>query len=116
MTDQALRIYRGEEQLFSRVKLAKTFGTKLRGLMFYRELPAIDGLLLVPCNSAHLFWMSFPLALIYLSREREVLVTVNYIAPNKLGPFVKRAFYVLETKAGMVSTKNIQIGDRIWWK
>lgn len=116
MVDQALRIYRDNAQLFAKVKLAKTFGTKLRGLMFYRELPEIDGLLLVSCHAVHLFWMLFPLALIYLSREREVLAAVDFIAPNQLGPFVKKAFYVLETGAGMVAAKNIRVGDRIWWE
>jgi uncharacterized protein len=116
MKDQTVTIYRGNERLFAKVKLARTFGAKWRGLMFYPELPAIDGLLLCSCHSVHMFWMRFPLALIYLSREREVIFTVNSLAPNKLGPSVKAAFYVLEAQAGTVAAKNIRVGDRIWWE
>jgi uncharacterized membrane protein (UPF0127 family) len=114
--DRMVSVYRQNELLFAKVKLAKTFGTKLRGLMFYRELPAIDGLLFYSCNCVHMFWMRFPLDLIFLSRDRQVLKTVKALAPSRLGPFVKDAYYVLETKAGMADEKNIEIDDRVWWQ
>lgn len=113
--DKLVNIYRGNEQLFEKVKLADSFGAKLRGLMFYREMPGIDGLLLYPCKMAHLFWMRFPLDLIYLSREGFVIL-IETKAPNKLGQFVKNAYFLLETEAGRGLAKNIRVGDRIWWK
>lgn len=113
--DKLVNIYRGNEQLFEKVKLAGSFGAKLRGLMFYREMPAIDGLLLYPCNTVHLFWMRFPLDLIYLSRERVVLF-IETKSPNQLGSYLKNAYYVLETEAGTGASKNIRVGDRIRWE
>ena len=111
-----VKVYRGGEVLFDKVKLAGSFGARLRGLMFYREMPEIDGLLLYPCNSVHMFWMRFPLGLIYLSRERVVLRVVDNLAPNKIGPQVKKAFYVLEVTAGLATFRNIQAGDRLLWE
>ncbi|MGE5583166.1 MAG: DUF192 domain-containing protein [Bacillota bacterium] len=109
-------VYRGEELLFPQVKLANNFWTRWRGLLYYREMPAIDGLLLYPCNFTHMFGMRFPLDLIYLSRDREILLIMDVLVPNKLGPLVKNAYYVLETEAGMMAVKKIRKGDRLWWK
>lgn len=112
---QFVAVYKGNEQLFEKVKLAVTFGARLRGLMFYREMPTISGLLLYPCNSAHMFWMRFSLDLIYLSHDGTV-VLIETLAPNQLGRYVKNAYYILETKAGNGVIKNISAGDRLWWK
>jgi uncharacterized membrane protein (UPF0127 family) len=108
-------VYRGNELLFEKVKLAATFGAKFRGLMFYREMPKIDGLLLYPCYSAHMFWMRFSLDLIYLSLDGAVIM-IETLAPNQLGGFVKNAYYLLETEAGSGAVKDIRVGDRFWWK
>lgn len=113
---QFISIFRGNEPVFARIKIADDFGGKLRGLMFYRELPGIDGLLLYPCNMVHLFWMRFPLDLVYISRDREVLFITGTISPNRFGPLVRDAYYVLETGAGTVAAKNIQTGEVLWWE
>ncbi len=112
--DQLINIYRENKLLLKNVKTASDFGTKLRGLMFYRQMPAIDGLLLYPCKMAHLFWMRFPLDLIYLSRDK-VVVFHETKYPNELGGFVKDAYYLLETEAGTGRAKKIRAGDRFYW-
>lgn len=113
--DQLIDIYRGNELLFTRVKIASDFKTKLRGLMFYQEMPGIDGLLLYPCQMVHLYWMRFSLDLVYLNREKEVvLIETKY--PNQVGALIKNAYYVLEIMAGTGKVKDIRAGDRFDWK
>jgi len=113
--ERLIKIYRGNELLFTRVKIASDFKTKLRGLMFYREMPGIDGLLLFPCQMVHLFWMGFPLDIVYLDREKAVvLIETKY--PGQVGRFVKDAYYVLEIMAGAGKAKDIRAGDRLDWK
>jgi len=112
--EQLINIYRGQELLFGKVKPACSFGSKLRGLMFYRKMPSIDGLLLYPCRMVHLFGMRFPLDLIYLSREK-IVIYFETKYPNELGRFTKDAYYVLETEAGTARSKNIRAGDRFCW-
>jgi uncharacterized protein len=115
MSAPMIVIYRGQDLILSRVKLARNFWQRLRGLMFYRDFPGIDGLLLYPCNFRHMLWMRFPVDLIYLSREKDVLFRVDVLVPYKFGPWIKDAYYVLEMQAGVCAAKNIKIGDRIWW-
>ena len=115
MPEPIVVIYRGHDLILNRVKLAWKFWQRLRGLMFYRDFPGIDGLLLYPCNFIHMLWMRFPVDLIYLSQDQEVLFTVDVLVPYKFGPLIRDAYYVLEIQAGVCAAKNIKVGDRIWW-
>lgn len=115
MSKQIVSVYRGNELLLTKVKLAGNFLQRLRGLMFYRDFPGIDGLLLFPCNFIYMLWMRFPVDLIYLSRDQEVLFTVDVLVPHKFGPLIKGVYYVLEVQAGVVAIKKIRVGERIWW-
>ena len=111
-----ISIYRGDELLWPQIKIATKAWAKWRALRFYREFPAGDGLLLFSCRFVYLWGMGFPLDLISLSRDREVLYLEDSIVPGKIGPWVKDAYFVLEVAAGTVLTKNIRSGDRLNWK
>lgn len=111
MFARLVAIRRGEEILFPRVKPAGTFWARLRGLMFYRMMPPVDGLLLFPCSSVHMFWMWFALDLVYLDRGGRVLRVVECLKPNRVGPSVKGAYYVLEVEVGSVERLQIKAGE-----
>ena len=115
MTKRIVSIYCGNELLLTKVKLAGDFWQRARGLMFYRDFPQIEGVLLYPCNFIHMLWMRFPIDVIYLNRDHQVLFTVEVLVPHKLGPWIKSAYYVLEVPAGLVAIKKIKVGDRIEW-
>jgi uncharacterized membrane protein (UPF0127 family) len=114
--DLTVTIYReGGQCLLPKVRIAERFGTRWRGLMFYRQMPEIDGLLLYPCNSVHMFWMRFALSLVYLDRNGQILRVVEKIAPNQIGPIVKDAYYVLETYPDLPSQMKLAYGERLRW-
>jgi len=100
-------IYRGADCLFPQISCAARFMTRLRGLMFYPHYPNFDGLLLIPCQSVHMFWMCFPLDLVYLALDGRILTTVSNLAPGRVGPSFKKAVAVLELPVGTL--KNYQI-------
>ncbi|HYH04289.1 MAG TPA: DUF192 domain-containing protein [Bacillota bacterium] len=116
MKDERLvQIFRNNECILTNVRLAESFGARMRGLMFYSEWPGIDGLLLYPCNAVHMFWMRFDLSLIYLDRDGKVLHIVERIRPNQIGPRIKDAYFVLETRPGFPGEYQLQIGDVLGW-
>lgn len=116
MKDERLvQIFRDNKCILSEVRLANGFWSRLRGLTFYRELPGIDGLLLYPCNGVHMFWMRFDLSLVYLDRKGKVLHIVEQIKPNRIGPRIKGAYYVLEARPGFPGENNLQVGDVLGW-
>lgn len=95
-----MRVRVGERLLAGRVQVADSFGPRLLGLMFRRRLDAQEGLLLRPCNSVHTFFMRFPIDVVYLDRDGQVLRVTPAMAPWRVGPLVRGAKQVLELPAG----------------
>jgi uncharacterized membrane protein (UPF0127 family) len=96
--------------LADKVKFADTFFKRLIGLMGKKDLPIGEGLFLKNCSSIHCFFMKFPIDVVYLSKEMEVL-HVETVKPWKVGSFVKNTKNILELAAG--SAKQISVGDQI---
>ena len=87
-----------------RAVVADTFLSRLRGLMFRRDLPAGEGLLIKRCNAIHTFFMRFPIDAVFLDRAGAVVRVVRDIPPWR--PFVwggLRAVQVLETRPGTIA-------------
>jgi uncharacterized membrane protein (UPF0127 family) len=83
--------------------------------MFYRRMPFGDGLLLYPCKMIHTFGMKFTLDVVYLNRRGKVVAIQNNMAVNRIGPFIRDAYYVLELPTGCIVNQEIQPGDQFWW-
>ena len=91
--------------------VAETFLQRLLGLMFRRDLPEGQGLLIARCNAIHTFFMRFPIDAVFLDADGAIVRVVRDIQPWR--PFVwggRRAVQVLETRCGAlpssVCTKN----------
>ena len=84
----------------------------MRGLLGRRELPPGEGMLIRPAPSIHTFFMRFPIDVVFLSRDGDVL---------KIAPHVKawrtrscrRAYAVLELAAGEAERRGIAPGQRL---
>lgn len=116
MKPEFVSIYRQQEKLLARVKIANHFIDRLRGLMFYQEWPDFDGLLLYPCNSIHMFWMWFPLDILYLDQDGRIIHQVTNIQPNQIGPTIRKASYVLEFPVGRIAEHHLSTGQILWWE
>ena len=83
-----------------KVKVARSFLERLRGLIGVKSLGPDEGLLIERCNCIHTFFMSFPIDATFLDRNDNVVKVVRNIKPWR--PFVWggwRARKVLETAA-----------------
>lgn len=81
------------------VRLADSFGTRLRGLMFKESLQSGEGLLLQNCPSVHCCFMRFPIDVVYLDAEYRVLDRET-VRPWHIGKQVRHARNVLELAEG----------------
>jgi uncharacterized protein len=85
---------------------------RMKGLLGKRELSAGEGILIQPAPSIHTFFMRFPIDVVFLAKNGEVMK----IAPN-VGPWrmrsCRRAFAVLELPAGEAELRGITVGDHI---
>lgn len=83
-----------------RIKTAKTFWQRTRGLIGAKTLEPDEGLLIDRCNCIHTFFMSFAIDATFLDKNNQVVKIVRNIPPWR--PFVWggwRARKVLETAA-----------------
>lgn len=95
------------------IKIADSYWTRLKGLLFYKEPITEEGLLITPCNSVHMFFMRFPIDVVFLDEMNRVVKTVSDLKPWKIVPPVRTAYAALELPAGTIAKKNIKKGDII---
>jgi len=92
--------------------LADTVWTRFRGLMGRRELAPGAGLLLRPSGSVHTCFMRFPIDIVFLDGELEVVAVSPSVRPWRAR--AKRgARAVLELPAGEAVRVGIFRGDRL---
>lgn len=91
-------------------KVAATFWRRLKGLLGTRELPADEAILIMPCSSVHTFGMNYPIDVIFVSKNNQVLKTVNTMKPGRIKA-CSGSSYVVEVPAGTVIRTCTGTGD-----
>ena len=107
------RAWRDGQEIAQNIRMADTFIKRLKGLLFEESLEEEQGLLITPCNQVHTLGMKFPIDVVYLTKEGEVIHTQSAVAPNAVGPCIRSCSRVLELKEGTVRKKRIAMGQRI---
>lgn len=95
-----------------RAQVASDLWSRFWGLMGRRELPAGSGMLITPCSSIHMFFMRFPIDVVFLDRDNTVVKVVHSIKPwrTAMGGGGKKA---LELPAGTAAALPISEGDQL---
>jgi hypothetical protein len=113
-----MRVLNAQGQvLLARVKWCASFGSKLRGLMFRRALPAGEGLVLaekrssIAATSIHMFFVPFDIAAIWLDENFEIVHTVRAKSWRPYYAASRPARYVLEGPLGLLD--QVKPGDRL---
>jgi uncharacterized protein len=92
--------------------VAHTMFTRMRGLLGKRGLDSGEGLLIRPAPSIHTFFMRFPIDVVFLSRQGEVLKVAERVAPWRARS-CRHSYAVLELAAGEAGRRGIALGDRL---
>lgn len=95
------------------IHIADNAWRRFIGLMGTRDLPIGSGLIFPRTNAVHGFFMRYPIRLVYLDRKK-IVVRVAVLAPWHVGPWVPRAFYVLELPMA-VPEEYLKLGGEIRW-
>src|SRR3954454_10960881 len=99
--------------LADKARRANGFLSRGRGLMFTDPLPDGGGLVLDPCNSIHMFFMRFPLDIVFLDKAGQVVFMYKGIKPWRMGRIVKGAKLAIELPEGTIVRTATQVGDTI---
>ena len=95
------------------VEVAESFWRRGKGLIGRRSLPEGFGLVIRPCGSIHMFFMSIPLDVLHLDKHGRVIKILAGIKPWRPGPIVRRSKWVVELPAGAAARSGTQVGYRI---
>jgi uncharacterized protein len=95
-----------------RCTVAHRMWPRMRGLLGKRGLESGEGLLIRPAPSIHTFFMRFPIDVVFLSRQGEVLKVAERVPPWRARSCL-HSYAVLELAAGEAGRRGIAVGDRL---
>ena len=98
-----------------RVWRADNWHLRLRGLLLRPPLCDGEGLLIVPCDSVHTFWMGYPLDLLFLDRAGRVLRWREDLRPWR-GAWCRRAHATIEMRSGSLARISPSVGQQLQWR
>lgn len=98
---------------FLKVIIADSFLTRLRGLMFRSKLPPATALMLAPCNSVHMCFMYFPIDVVYLDKDYNIVKLVKNLRPWIGLSMCGKAWAVLEMTAGEAKRCGCEAGKKL---
>ena len=91
----------------SRVAVARSLASRMRGLMLRRDLPRGEALLIERCPAIHTFFMRFPIDALFLDGAGNPVRLVRDIAPWRAWVCGgKKARAVLEARAGWLEVRE----------
>jgi uncharacterized protein len=95
-----------------RCQIADNFFSRMRGLLGRRDLPDDECLLIRPAGSIHTFFMRFPIDVLFLDRELQVLAVSSDLGPWRMAG-QRGARVVVEMAAGQASKRGVQVGEQL---
>lgn len=104
---------KGEATLFSKCKVAVSFGSRLIGLMGRKSLSPDEAILFPRCNSIHTLFMRMNIDAVFLSKNGEVVRVLDSLQPWRWILPVRGATYTLEMRSGAAKEKGIVKGDHL---
>jgi uncharacterized membrane protein (UPF0127 family) len=96
-----------------RVMAADTSFARLKGLIGRLTLRSDEGLWVVPSSGVHTLGVLFPVDLVYLDEQQEVIDIFEYFPRFRIAPLRMRAASVLELPQHTIYSSQTQKGDRL---
>lgn len=99
--------------LATKVRKADNFLTRLVGLLKRTNLGPEEALWLMPSKGIHTVGMKFPIDVVFLKKDCQVLGLMSGMAPYRISSVHLRAYSVLELPNGTIRKSCTEIGDQL---
>lgn len=109
---KAINVATGEI-IADKVRIAQDFKSRSIGLLDRHSLNENEALLIKPCASIHTFFMKFPIDVLFLSKEGNIVKIEHSLKPWRLSGCLLGCFMVLELQPGKILKTTIKIGNSI---
>jgi uncharacterized membrane protein (UPF0127 family) len=115
--DGEVYVYNKTRETFvaTEAKVADSYFSRLVGLLgkTRRWAQLGKGLWIVPSRGVHTIGMLFPIDLIFLSKDREVVHIEEYLRPFRISRVSLKAMSVLELPPHTIYRSRTQVGDQL---
>ena len=91
--------------------LARNFFERTHGLLGKKELFPGEALVIPQCPAIHMFFMRFPIDVVFVDKAYKVVGLVKSIKPFQLSRIFLKAYFAIELKAGTIDATGTKIGD-----
>jgi uncharacterized membrane protein (UPF0127 family) len=99
--------------LGEKVRTARTFLSRLVGLLGAAAIGEGEGLWIVPCRSVHTVGMRYPIDVAFLDARGVVVGILERFPPYRIGRIVHDARGALELRPGILAATGTVPGDRL---
>jgi uncharacterized protein len=94
------------------VEAALDSPSRRKGLLGRTGLADRHALVLAPCNAVHTFGMQFPIDVLFVGRDGQVMKIVEHLEAWRIAVAL-RASVTVELAAGTVQRTRVSVGDRL---
>jgi uncharacterized membrane protein (UPF0127 family) len=94
----------------SELEIATSFAARSQGLLGRAGLKPDTGLLIDPCSSIHMWFMRFPIDVIFLDKKNRVVGLKANVKPWGMA-WSWRGVKTLELPVGAIASTRTQLGD-----
>ena len=95
-----------------RVMADKVF-KRMAGLIGRAELAKGEAMVITHCRSIHMFFMRFPIDVVFCDKTHTVVGYCKNIKPYQVSPIFFKASYAIELPTGTITSTHTRIGDVI---
>lgn len=96
-----------------RARVASSLGDRMVGLLATAEVLPGEGLLIERTSSIHMFFMRYPIDIVFFDKNGRVTKLVRRIKPWRIVPWAPGARDCLELRAGALDGTETQVGDQL---
>ena len=96
-----------------RCAVARTLGERVVGLLRSPEPSPGGGLLIERTQSIHMWFMRYPIDVVFVDRNRRVTKTVERLKPWRVVLWARGARDCLELRVGSIDGSGTRVGDQL---
>lgn len=101
------------ELLVPRLVIADTFTSRLIGLLDRSGLALDEGLLLTGCHQVHMFFMRFPIDVIFCAKDGRILHFEHLLKQWRISRAVKDGDHAIELAAGSIQRLKVSLDEQL---
>ncbi|MGH2461729.1 MAG: DUF192 domain-containing protein [Chloroflexota bacterium] len=102
-----------QQVLAERAEVAESFLRRGIGLLGRSDWQRSDGLVIVPADGVHSFFMKLTIDVLHLTNDGTIKKILPAMKPWRIGPIVWRGHAAVELPPGTAARTGTLIGDRI---